>query len=601
VTLEDAPYVEYTELPVPSDTRVVRRQIFRNTNGQSDVFYLDIETTDLSSTTLKSYLTDAQLVLATPQPLFDNDGYSLAYLYGEPPSDKPYLAEFNGRVWAAGSLDYAEGHLEATNGSETVTGVGTNWNVYLAGRELVASSRTYTVLEVDEDAQTATVSPAWQGATDAYVVYSIRPYQGNANLLYFSLAGQPESWPSENLFGLPQDDDDITGLVKFGDALYVLKERHIYRVAQGADPVRDAEVKPAAERGCVSHRCAVPVGGFLFCLDRQGVHAFVGDANPEQVSHPVADLWRIDADWLRINWDADPCRWHGVHHEELGVIRWYVAMTGSRDPLHAICLDYRRNRWWVEEYPVAITASCLSGSISGRPVLGGEDGRLMTSDYGPLDLVGGEALTRFTVVEALSSYTLQLDDDLPDFREGTPVSIVEGRGRGQTRRVAYITDDVLEVDAPWVEEPDTSSVLQVGAVPYYFTNGSVDLEESEIQTPQSVVLAYQPTGVADVSAVVRDGEKPVRTPLKAHLRVTRDEDRPLRNAADAFWGASRRRKSDPYVVEVDLASDAGTAKVNLDRRKELDIPESHEIQTAVEGFSGAERPRFLGLYVVGAA
>jgi hypothetical protein len=33
----------------------------------------------------------------------------------------------------------------------------------------------------------------------------------------------------------------------------------------------------------------------------------------------------------------------------------------------------------------------------------------------------------------------------------------------------------------------------------------------------------------------------------------------------------------------------------------LDIPESHEIQPAVAGFSGAERPRFLGLYVVGAA
>jgi len=501
-------------------------------------------------------------------------------------------------VWAAGSVDYTTGHLEASNGSATITGIGTRWNVYLAGRELVAAGRTYTVLAVDEENQTATISPAWQGATDSYVVYSIRPYQGNANLIQFSLSGYPESWPIENLFGLPQDDDDITGLVKFGDALYVLKERHIYRIAQGADPVRDAEVKPACERGCVGHRCAVPVGGFLFCLDRQGIHAFAGSASPEQVNTPVADLWRIEADWLRLNWDADPCLWHGVHHEELGIIRWYVAMGGSPSPRHAICLDYRKNRWWAEEYPVAITASCLSGSVTGRPILGAQDGRLLTSDVGPLDLrVGDLAATRLTVVESLSAYTVQVNADVPNM-VGAPLAIVEGRGRGQVRRLAAFTDDILEVDAPFIEEPDTSSVIQIGAVPYAFTTGDVSLEGDEVLPTQAVVLKYAPTGVADPEAFVGDNDEPVRTPLVTHLAVSRD-GKPLRNDLTAFWGSARRRKSDPYVIEANLADSAALARVELDKRREADLPQDFSLQVAVQGFSGLERPRFLGVYLVG--
>lgn len=597
--LTAAPYIQYTDLPVPGDTRVVRRQVFRNTNGQSDTFYLDLDTTDLASTTLRSYLSDEQLKLALAQPLFDSDGFSLAELYGEPPYDKPFLAEFNGRVWAAGSRPYDTGHLEATNGSATVTGIGTAWNAYLAGRELVAAGASYTVVSVDADAQTAVVSPPWQGATDAYVHYAIRPYQGEANLLRFSLAGYPESWPDEHQFGLPQDDDDITGLVKFGDALYVLKERHIYRVAQGTDPLHDAQVLPAAERGCINSRCAVAVGGVLFCLDRQGIHAFTGDASPQPVSLPVADLFRQEADWLSVHWDVDACGWHAIHHEELGVIRWYITMAGSRAPQHAICLDYRRERWWVEEYPVTVTASCLAGGeLLGRPVLGAEDGRLVTSDVGPLDLVGTAASTRFGVVAALSAYALQLDTAPPSLI-GTPVAVVEGRGRGQVRRVAWVSDTTLEVDAPWSESPDATSVLQFGAVPYYATTARPDLEKAEVETPQAVVLRYQPTSVADPEAVVRRGELPVRVALKAHLQVTRDDDTVMENAVDAFWGALRRKLDDPSVLEVDLADQSSLAKANIDRRRELDIPKAYRLQATVLGFSGTERPRILGVHLLG--
>ena len=46
--------ITYTNIPVPTDPKVVRRQILRNTDGEASVYYVDIDTTNLTSTTFTS-------------------------------------------------------------------------------------------------------------------------------------------------------------------------------------------------------------------------------------------------------------------------------------------------------------------------------------------------------------------------------------------------------------------------------------------------------------------------------------------------------------------------------------------------------------------
>src|SRR5215831_13561065 len=51
--------INYTAVPVPTQANVVRRQILRNTAGQTDTFYVDVDTTNLVATSFTSSLSDA--------------------------------------------------------------------------------------------------------------------------------------------------------------------------------------------------------------------------------------------------------------------------------------------------------------------------------------------------------------------------------------------------------------------------------------------------------------------------------------------------------------------------------------------------------------
>lgn len=580
--------IVYTELEEVHDSRVVKRQIFRNTNGQSDIFYLDVETDDLTLTEIESTKTDEQLKLSLPQAMFDNDGFSLAFLYSEPPTDKPYIIDFNGITWACGSVNITTGMLEVANGSDSVIGVGTTFNKYQVGWELAVGGSTYTVYAVDEDTQELTLDRNYEGEDDNFATYSLHPFRAERNRIQFTLRGYPESWPVENFFILPNDDDDITGMTKFNDSLYVLKNRHIYRIGQGADPIRDAEIKPAAERGCISHRCAVPVGPICYLLDRQGIYAFANGAAPEPACIQIADVFRRESDWLKVNWEKDPCRWHAVHMEELSLIRWYVSMAGEDYPRHAIAFDYRRNRWWIETYPIGITSSCVSNAILGYPLLGAEQGMILTSDVGPLDLITPTANTRLGVSDVLSEYTIELDDTPPAAAVGTVIAIVDGRGRGQKRIIASISGNEITVSDPWIIYPadadqSDASTVQIGAVDYSFTTAEYDYIKLELENPQGVIVKFDRSP----------------TPLTASLTVIEDQESVVTAVADAQWGALSTSKSDPGVFRIDLSSRHRYAKANLDGARDQDDPSLSSTQAQIDGFSGLNKPVYTELYLAG--
>lgn len=593
VTLDQARYIQYTNLEVPTDQRVRRRQIFRNENGNTDVFYLDIDTEDLTSTALTSFNTDDQLKLNFGQNVWDDNNYNLFNLYSQPPSDKPYMAEFAGRVFYGGFKRYSEGNAIVSNGSATITGIGTQWQKTFVGRQFIDNNDIYTIIGVDEDAQTMTTDPSFKGVTNPYASYVILPYYSNSNLMWWSEPGEPESVPIQAALLLPEDGDEVTGLVTFANSLWVLKTSMIYQFNTTIDPNRDGDYKPVSNRGCVNQRCAVQIQSVCLMIDRTGIHVFRGmlprnqyqvNSTPDHLSKPIADLFRFEGTWLRINWDSDKCFWHAAHCEELTVVRWYVTLRGYRYPQHAICFDYVMDRWWLEEYPFPITASAESTALSGRPLLGGKDAKVYQPDYGALDLIGTHN-TRHTVTDHYFGMILVLDEEPPAEVVGGFVAIVSGKGRGQQALVLSVDGNEVSVDIAFDDWPDDTSVIQFGAIKFYALTAQYDYAKLNSMAPQEFALLYVGNTVT----------------LNAYIGIIKDDATIMEAVENGTWGSISTDKSDPTVWKVDLSNDAGVGKVVLDGFRERDVAARYSVQAWVEGFSGEERPYFIGMQFIGAS
>lgn len=586
VQVDDRNLIKYTEVEAPTDSRVAKRQIWRNNTGQVQNFYLDIETNDLASTEFESRKTDNQLVLSDVITFTDVDGYTIPYLYAQPPTDKPFLAELRGRIFAVGSRRYSTGSAQVTNGSATVTGIGTDWTNAMAGRRFIAGKLEYLIQTVNESAQTMELSATYAGVTDMLALYVVAPYAAEELVVRWSdpTAG-PESWPLSAQMLLPQDGDTITGIVNYGDALYITKTRNIYRLNFTEDPAVDGEVSPAAKRGCINHRCAVPVEGACFMLDREGIHAFVGGPAPTHVTIPIADIFREETDGYRINWEADLCMFHAVLHQEIGCIKWYVALAGDMFPQHAICYDYRRQRLWLEAYPRPICSSCYSLAITGRPLLGTTEGKILAADTGSLDLIqpGG---TLFTVASVNSPFSLTLDF-VPKDCEGVPFVIVNGSAAGTDRVVSYQTGTEIQFITPLAILPSVGDKVQIGGIPYRVKTAIFDTVNQDGNVPSAFSMKVNPnqSNLFGALTIYKDGRNTAKTNV----------------AARATWGAaSKNPTASTKQTFFDAATERGLIVENLDRPDEANKPEVFQWQFQVDGSSGESKPRILEIRVDGA-
>src|SRR5207244_493237 len=63
--------------PTEAPGHVTRRQILRNTSGQTLVFYVEVDTTDLAATSFTLTKVDGDLAAGEAVPLYDTQGNSL--------------------------------------------------------------------------------------------------------------------------------------------------------------------------------------------------------------------------------------------------------------------------------------------------------------------------------------------------------------------------------------------------------------------------------------------------------------------------------------------------------------------------------------------
>lgn len=492
-----APFT-YTNVPISSERKVVRRQILRAATGEASVYYVDIDTDDIISTTFTSTKNDEDLLAGLPVALFDTDGSPLANTNAIPPSWKSIYTAHLGRVFAAVDVEYRIGSIAVAQGTTTVVGTGTHWKASMVGRILyvTGSKGAYPIASVDEDAQTLEIESNFLGASDLFAEYAIRASVDEAKLVYFSEALLPESWPIINAFGIQEDGDELTGLVAFGSFLYIMEKRHIYKFTFLRDPGAsgDGSVFLSSNRGCLNNRCHVSVEDAIYMLDEQGIHKFSGGTS-EPISSSIQTLFQPGTAGTSVNWSADQRLWHAAWEPLRETIRWFVAFGADPFPRDAICFNYRLSRFWLEHYEVAVTSSCEGTVGARRSLAGSEARRVMMLSEGTLD---GLATVPGTSGKILASTALTVTTEtisLAASALGLTFGITSGRGSGQVRTIADVVGRIVTLDRPWTIAPDQDSTYQIGGFSWVWKSGWMRFvgDDSEESNPRDVEVVFEPT------------------------------------------------------------------------------------------------------------
>jgi hypothetical protein len=579
--------IAYSNVPTPTEPKVVRRQILRNTDGQAQTFYVDVDTTDLTSASFTSTQTDVFLAAGIAQAILDSNGLPLANTFNVPPNHKAVIEFHINRMFAAVEEDYVQGSIQTTYGSAVVQGIGTEWNSSLTNRFLwvVGASQPYQVMSVDTVNQKLTLTVPYSDSADLFAQYAIRPAPAERRLLYYSLSGLPEAWPVTNAISVQEDGDEHTGLMSKGSFLYILEKRHIYRFTFQGDPAVGGAIFLSALRGCINNRCWVLVDDTAYMLDEQGIHAFSGGETSEPISNQIQDIFRPNSPSnYRVNWRASR-GFHAAHYPPQECIRWFVALSGSYLPRHAICYNYRLKRWWLEEFAYNVGASAV-GRAGGIPTLflGGPARRVFAFWQGFLD---GPNASMGTVRGAVTSATLFSITDTAAVYAGTglvgsPFSIVTGAGKYQTRLISGVSGQTLLFDEPFLQLPDTTSVYQIGGIHWRFQSGWFRFVNDEESNQRRLELVFSPT----------------INPATLDMRLRID----FSSTAYA-WGVDRRSSDGSGVqvssgspdLVVDLTKPTGIAQHRLPSHKEFYLDGKRYTQPELEGFTNNDQVTILQL------
>lgn len=569
----------YTNVPIPTEAKVVARQILRNTDGQAVTFYVDLETTDLTATTFSSTRSDSELSAQEAVPLLDSERNLFANRHDKPLTYFPFLAFHLDRMLACGSVEYTRGSIKVTNGSTTVTGVGTEWKSTMSARFLYVTGATvpYEILSIDETAQTLTLTAPYTDLSDKFAFYAIKPPPAYENLVVFTEAGLPQSWPALNGLSVQETGDRFTGIVTQGSFVYILKERHIFKLTFAIGPLTDGGIFMVASRGCVNNRCWICTDDAIFMIDELGAYRFAG-RQVEPISQQIQSVFRPNSDSdLKINWKRKAF-FHASLDRQQEVIRWHVCLDGNLFPHHSLCFNYRQNKWWDEPYPFAIGGSC-TGEMGGLPQVyyGAAHGKILAAWQGTLDLASPDLGTVRSTVTSAGPYSLS--DTQASFATtglpNSPLAIVQGKGKGQVRKIVEASGTTLTIDTPWSILPDVTSVYQIGGVHWQYQSGWMRLAKAEENAMRTLELAYEPL---DESTV-------------ADLRFAYDTvgNFAPQGVTKAFkdGGGIASIKGDVDLT-IDLTTEVGLVRQVVPGHKEHHIAGRRYIQFELEGFSNEE-------------
>jgi hypothetical protein len=590
--------VNYTNVPVSSQASVRRRQILRNTAGQQTLYYVDIDTTDIGSTSLTSTRTDPDLTTQEFQALFDEKGNDLANLYGVPPDWKPFLCYHQNRMHFFGFTVYREGCVIVEFGSTHVVGIGTEWKHTFPGRFFYGKGGTVAleIASVDVDNQTLELVSAWLDDSDPYLAYSIRPAPAEEDLLYWSEPSLPESVPATNSLEIPRaNGGDGTGLFSMSSFMYLMRERTLQRLTAQVDPGTDGFIFLAANRGCVNQRCVVVNGDVAWLLDDQGIYQFSG-GKVDEISQGIQAIFRGSSLHYQLNWEASRY-WHASFDHNNNTVRFFVTLSGDYLPRHALCFQTVLQRWWVEHYPVPIGSSTSGRTapdpggwrVGGRNVffMGSRASKVFRLETGTsLDQADPATGTISGDVTSAGPLTLTCKNSaFGAATVGSRIYITSGPGEGQDRLIVSYDNNVLTVDVPWLVLPTSLSKFVIGGISWLWRSGSLDYRDSETRVVRQFKLTWEPVQRRD-EALARRYDDFNKVPVKNIRNYTAAQ----RQGIAAVAGTVNNR--------IDLTKTEGVVDLNFHGHREMSTDAPRSITLELSGIS-SETLTIRGVEVAG--
>jgi hypothetical protein len=548
LTLASANQINYSSVPVSPESRVAKREIFRNTDGQEDTYYLDVTINDNSTTTATSTRTDAQLEAQDELPLLDDDGDPYADRFGVPPQNKRVIVNTHNRFFYGVDALYDEGCVVLVNGSALVTGINTKWTQAMVGREFMrpGDSAAYAITAVGSST-TLTLGSNYAGTSSNFANYAIQAGPAERNLWYFSSLGEPESVHANDSFRILFDGDLDTAGFSLAYSMFIARSNSIHRISFASDPTRDLNSTKVSHRGVINPHCWVPVENVIFALDAKGVHVFDGNGS-RGISDSIQDLFGRDkpvpgvgtpysgASEYRLNW-SDTKFWFASHDQVEEVVRFHVNLSDAGYPKEALCYSYKQQAWWIEVYPFrhGHSVEFYSRGQSSH-IIGGEFGanyfRLGTSDLHN----GGGAV----VGTATSATLYSLTDSRADLHAScvnAPLYIYDGKGQGQLRRITSVSSGEMTIKTPWTVLPDSTSKYLVGPVGWRLrTRTFRTFQRDGVDEVRRIKVMTKPTEVAHV----------------IRCRMYRDQLLEADKQAMDFARSGGRSEYDTYDVEWDI-------------------------------------------------
>jgi hypothetical protein len=494
----------YTNVPQPT-ARADKTEIWRNTRGQTVTLYRDVAD---AAATARTARTDGELVLQQSLRILSREGWPNANRFSQPPDWASVVVSFQNRTWWGVPVDYDFGTATLSTSTTNVQFTGTKLTSQMAGRNLSGSGfQAAEISSVDSNTSVTLVSAPVAGFGSAGDYYAICTDPANYNTILFSEAGEPESVPAENALTLQEDGDRLRAQMPLGAYLYLLKERHLYRLSTAGDPRRDAIAMLVGRRGCLNQRSWCRIQRAAFVLDRQGAYMFDGSA-PVPISSAVDDPYFRS----RVNWDA--ARWFHVEHApDEFTVRCFVALDHDWWPRDVLAFNYQLGQWSHERYPFELGAS-VQVPINGqdRTLVGMEETVSLLSEGvldGPSPGLGSHdetlpSVTGTTRGTITSAGTTTIIDTAASFdftfwhaspqSIGAPVYVIDANGDYQMRRIASIdvTTSTITFQHAFSTTPSVGETYQIGGRELEGKFGAFALPEGEQEQTRRVLMRFEP-------------------------------------------------------------------------------------------------------------
>jgi len=212
-----------------------------------------------------------------------------------------------------GPLSPSFGEIDAENGSEvTITFTsGSKHRFYRTTRDGntpffigAATSTDTTFVDNNHDDDLGGLAPQIgeppSSSWNFPLVHFNRIWLASASRLFWSDLGEPESFYSVNFLNIQQNDgDQITGLARDREGMFIFKNHHIYK-AVGRDPDAEifqiVELTPSSQNsrqiGCPTQGSIVSTPQGVFFFYQNGFYNINGESQLEYLSEDIEDFLR---------------------------------------------------------------------------------------------------------------------------------------------------------------------------------------------------------------------------------------------------------------------------------------------------------------------